>query len=113
MDYDKDIINLLILAGSKGISVKKISQYVFYNSNTFFDAVPYEEVLSEVKRFIHRGIRRKHPFLEHAEKRSLYRINIHTKEGRQLLAKYKEPEEKQEKFADELPIPSLFDGIPD
>lgn len=108
MNYDKDIIELLIMAGPKGISIKKISQYVFYNRNSFFDAVSYEEVFAEVRRYVYNGLRLKNPTLEHADSRH-YRICNRTQEGRQLLLQYKDVEEKDDKVAEEPQLPGLFD----
>lgn len=108
-DNKREIIDLLILAGREGISVKTLARYVAYHCNTFFDPVDYEDVEKEVRAFIRRGIHRKQPYIEHAKKRGHYRICKKTREGRQLLLQYGEQEEKAEKAVEEKLLPGLFD----
>ena len=66
MNYDREILRVLVEAGSEGLSVQKISRHVHYACNSFFNVIDFDEIFShsieaeaiillEVEVVFHRG----------------------------------------------------------
>lgn len=108
MDYEKEILRILMKAGSDGLSVQKVSRHVFNCSNTFFHAANFEEIHAYVERFL--NVRSKTPMsvIERGERRGCYRLNLQSKETQQLMLQFTDAVE-QEKPAEETDLSlSLF-----
>ena len=50
MQYEKDILLLLIEAGEKGLSVSKITRHIFNTYNSFFLSLNIEDTHQEVQQ---------------------------------------------------------------
>ncbi|MCI6161178.1 MAG: hypothetical protein PUH24_02985 [Prevotellaceae bacterium] len=90
MDYDKDIIEVLVEAGEAGLSVQKIARHVYNASNTFFNTVRYEDIHRYVLLYVKKHSKCPNSMIEKTETRGIYRINGKSEESQQLLFQFQE-----------------------
>ena len=90
MDYDRTILHYLIEAGEKGIAVNKLSKHVYNASNTFFNSIRYEEVHQYVATYLTKNSKDTASLIEKTGQRGHYRINLQSKETRQLMLEFTE-----------------------
>ena len=74
MTYDREIIKVLVEAGEKGLSVKKIAQHVFNASNSLFCVVMYDDIYTYVSQYLLLNSKSK--------------INTKINEGQQLMIQF-------------------------
>ncbi len=84
MTYEKEIVSILLQAGRRGLSVKKIAHHVHHEVNSLFEEVSYEEVYSSVRGFIWRHSRKRGSLFKHAAKYGYYRLNKNAERFRRL-----------------------------
>lgn len=94
MNYEKEIIRVLIEAGRSGLSVRKISMHVFNAHNGFFDTLCFEEVSKTVYAYLLRNSRNSTSIIEKTDKRGVYRLNRSSKRTRELLLSFGEDDGK-------------------
>lgn len=87
--YDKDILYVLMEAGSAGLSVKKIARHVHNARNTLFHPVPFDDVYKYVQKYVLSNVKGADAILEKVGK-GCYRMNERVDETRQLLLNFKE-----------------------
>ena len=85
MNYAKEILTVLLEAGPEGLSVHKIAIHVHNAHNTLFSPVAFDEVRHNVQMWLLKNSRHKTSPVAHCEKRGMYRINLMSKETRQML----------------------------
>lgn len=84
MNFDRDILHILIEAGPKGLSIKKISRHVFNRNNDFFNVVEFDDVYRYVSSYLARNSKLPDSIIEKTGSRGVYRINFSLKSSRQL-----------------------------
>lgn len=89
MLYDKEIIYVLIEAGSEGLSAKKISRHVHNSRNTLFNPISFNDVYREVKSYLRTNSRTELSIIKKIGK-GLYCINNNVNDSRQLLFEFKD-----------------------
>ena len=87
MNYERDILRILMEAGSAGLSVAKISRHVFNASNTFFETVDFEEVHRYVSAYLLRNSKTSESVVEKVA-RGVYRLNLKSTETQQLQLEF-------------------------
>lgn len=92
MNYDREIIEILSEAGTKGLSVQKIARHVFNNRNNFFETVSFEAIHHYVAAYLKRNSKGVGSIIERTDVRGVYRINLFNA-SRQLQFDFKEEEE--------------------
>ncbi len=107
MLYDKDIIYVLMEAGSAGLSAKKISRHVHNNRNTLFNPIPFNNVYKEVQNYLRANSRTETSFIKRIGK-GLYCINYNITDTHQLLFDFKEHTPPISKSNDEELLLMLF-----
>ena len=112
MTYDKQIIQILLEVGEKGISVQQLSKHVYNMNVSLFFTPDYEEIRSYAQQYLLKNSKSSLSLIEATGKRGCYRLNAQNNaDARQLVIKFKEdnlPEEKEEKPVVDLSL-SLFD----
>ncbi|MBO1362694.1 hypothetical protein JHU38_02690 [Prevotella sp. A2931] len=88
MTYDREIIKVLVEAGEKGLSVKKIAQHVFNASNSLFCVVMYDDIYTYVSQYLLLNSKSKMSLIAHGERRGTYKINTKINEGQQLMIQF-------------------------
>lgn len=110
MNYDHEIKRILWEAGREGLSIKKIAHHVFNLHNSFFETTSYDDVYRAVVYCVAKNKKAKEPFMEHAEKRGLYRLTQKSNRESQLMFQF---EEHEDEIVEKPVIPdqslSLFD----
>ncbi|WP_028898193.1 hypothetical protein [Prevotella sp. HUN102] len=109
MQYDKEIIRILLEAGEDGLSVQKISRHVFNACNSLFSPIEQKDVHAYVQQYLIRVTKNKNSIIEKTQK-GIYRLNLDNQETQQLCLQFtdeKEADNVQEKEVDNSL--SLFD----
>lgn len=109
MQYDKEIIRILLEAGEDGLSVQKISRHVFNACNSLFSPIEQKDVHTYVQQYLIRVTKNKNSIIEKTQK-GIYRLNQDNQETQQLYLQFtdeKETDNVQEKEIDKSL--SLFD----
>ena len=112
MNYDKQILDILLSVGERGISIQALAKHVYNSCSSFFFTPDREEIYQYVVRFLRRNSRAAQPLVERTERRGRYRLNTRSNvNAKQLMLDFrtkqqpKEPE--KEKPAQDLSL-SLF-----
>ena len=111
MNYEKEILQILTEAGTKGLSVRKIARHVYNTSNTFFNVLDFEEVHAAVQQYLFRNSRKKNAVIEKTPVRGVYRINKNSAEFRQLMLLFMPEEDTVVKKPSMDGSLSLFDDF--
>lgn len=88
MNYEREILDILLEAGDKGLTVKNISRHVHYEANSLFEEICYNDVYKDVRRFIQKESRNSYSILEHTQERGCYRLNRNSEIFSQLLLQF-------------------------
>ena len=100
MNYDEQILKVLLEAGSEGISLQKISRHVYNACNSFFYPISYSDVYAYVSQYLNRHSKDQNSAVEKGPERGVYRLNINSLENQQLMLQFEEiSEESTEKQA--------------
>lgn len=90
MEYDKEIFKVLTEAGSAGISVQKLSRHVYNAHNSLFNPIGFDDVHAYVSQFLLRNSKDPSSVVERTSTRGVYRLNMESQEGRQLMLQFSE-----------------------
>lgn len=109
MEYEREILRVLIEAGSEGLSVQKISRHVFNASNSFFNPVAFDTIHAYVSNYLTLQSKKPTSLIEKTARRGVYRLNMQLPETQQLRLQFLDQEEEETRPANEdLSLP-LFD----
>lgn len=109
MEYDKQILKILVEAGEAGLSVQKISRHVFNACNSLFNSIDYADVHDYVLQYLQRNSKNPNSIITRADSRGIYRINPVSDDGQQLILQFSNtPVEEEPKPTEDLSL-SLFD----
>ena len=75
MNYDREILRVLVEAGSEGLSVQKISRHVHYACNSFFNVIDFDELHRYVAQFLLRNSKNPESLIEKTD-RGVYHLNM-------------------------------------
>ena len=95
MTYDSEIIKVLVEAGEKGLSIKKIVQHVYNASNSLFCMVMYDDVYTYVAQYLLLNSKSKMSVIARGDRRGVYKINTKVNEGQQLMLQFGIHEEEE------------------
>ena len=108
MTYDKQIIQILLEVGDKGISVQQLSKHVYNMNASLFFTPNYEDIRSYVQQYLLKNSKSDLSLIESTGQRGCYRLNTqHNADARQLIIEFRESrqtEEKEEKPAVDLSL---------
>jgi len=91
LTYDQHILQILIEAGERGLSVRAISQHVFNRTRTFFYSPDFLEIRSYVQKFLLKNSKSKQSLIESTGQRGYYRLNTNgSQDARQLMLQFSE-----------------------
>jgi len=74
MNIDREIYNVLSMAGRKGLPAKKLALHVYNACNGFFSQIDFNDIYKYVRNFIRRNSKGLHSLVERAGKRGYYRL---------------------------------------
>ncbi|MBQ7421689.1 MAG: hypothetical protein IJV27_06090 [Prevotella sp.] len=95
MEYDKEILQILMEVGEKGLSVSKISHHVYNSCNSFFRQVSYEDIHKYVAQYLLKNSKNPDSFIEKTD-RGIYHLNLKSQETQQLMLKFGESKQQNE-----------------
>ena len=97
MGYDKQILNILMEAGDRGIGVQTIAKHVYNMNRTFFVTPDFEEIRSYVQQYLLRNSKSSQSLIESTGRRGYYRLNTTgSADARQLMLDFREQGEPKE-----------------
>lgn len=113
MTYDRQILQILIDVGEKGISVQLLAKHLYNLNTSLFFTPDLDEIRSYVQQYLLKNSKSSLPLVESMDKRGFYRLNTqNNSDARQLMIEFKEErqqsEEKEEKSSQDLSL-DLFD----
>lgn len=94
--YDKEILRILIEAGSDGLSVQHIARNVFNACNSFFTPIDSSEVYKYVQNYLRKMSKDRNSMIE-SPRRGIYRLNAENKNSQQLYLLLLDDKEEVEK----------------
>ena len=85
MDYERQILEVLMLAGAKGISVRMLTQHVYNMNCSLFFVPDVTEIRRYVQRYLLRSCKSPTSGIERMERRGYYRLNARQMDAAQQL----------------------------
>ena len=109
MNYDHEILRVLVEAGSEGLSVQKIARHVHYACNSFFNVIDFDELHRYVAHFLLRNSKNPESLIEKTD-RGVYHLNMKNTQTQQLMLEFRDTplEEPTETPTKDLSL-GLFD----
>lgn len=115
MSYDKQIVQVLLVAGDRGISIRSLVKHVYNLNCTLFSQPDLEEVKDYVRKFIQRNSKSAKSLVARTGRRGYYRLNTRNNaDARQMVMNFHKDavsatdEQKEDKPQPDLSL-SLFD----
>ena len=109
MEYEREILRILIDAGSEGLSVHKISRHVFNACNSFFNPISLDTIHAYVSNYLLTQSKKPASLIEKTQQRGVYRLNMQLPESQQLRLQFlDEAEEEVRPTNEDMSLP-LFD----
>jgi DNA repair protein RadC len=102
MEFDKEILRILMEAGTEGLSLQKVARHVFNAFNSFFNPLNYEDVHKYVAQYLLKNSKRMDSLIEKTDMRGYYRLNMDNQQSQQLMLQFRE-EQKTNNQNEELP----------
>ena len=91
MTYDKQILQILLEVGERGISVQQLSKHVFNKNASFFFTPNLEEIRSYVQQYLLKNSKSPSSLIESMGRRGYYRLNTQNNpDARQLMIEFRE-----------------------
>ncbi len=114
MTYDKQILQVLTVAGEQGISVQAITKHIYNMNCTFFHTPDYEEIRTYVQQYLLKNSKSRESLIERTSRRGFYRLNTSgSSDAQQLVLQFREEQqepEEEKKPQQDLSL-DLFDGM--
>ena len=93
MNYERQILQILIEVGDRGISAQLLAKHV-YNMNVSFFATPdLNEIKNYVRNFVIRNSKSSKSLLEKTGRWGFYRLNTKNAIARRTIQEAKKPQE--------------------
>ena len=111
MTYDKQILQILIATGERGISVQAIAKHVYNMNRTFFVQPDLEEIRSYVQQYLLKNSKSNQSLIESTGHRGYYRLNTTgSADALQMMLQFREEQQgkEEEKPQQDLSL-DLFD----
>lgn len=114
MTYDKQLLQILMDVGERGISVQSLAKHLYNQNCSFFSQPDYEELRAYVQQYLLRNSKSQQSLIESTGRRGYYRLNTQgNADARQLMIQFKasqqqQQEQKEEPEAQDQSL-SLFD----
>ncbi len=97
MNYDQQILSVLMRAGERGISVQAIAKHVYNMNTTFFYQPDYEDIRTMVQQYLLKNSKSSQSLIENTGRRGYYRLNTTgSKDAQQLMLQFGDEQEKQQ-----------------
>lgn len=92
MQYDKEIIRVLVEAGDEGLSVWKISHHVYNACNSLFHPIVQEDVRKYVQSYLLKNSKLPTSLIERIRK-GTYRLNTSNSFSQQFILQFRDEKE--------------------
>lgn len=94
MTLDQHILQVLIEAGERGLSVRAISKHVYNRTRTFFVSPDFQEIHIYVQKYLLRNSKSPQSLIESTGQRGCYRLNTTgSQDARQLMLQFTDEQE--------------------
>lgn len=116
---DQEILNVLVIAGNKGLKVEKIARHVYNACNSIFTPLEFKEVHAYVTQYLSKNSKNPTSIIEKGKGYGVYHINYQNSAVQQLMFKFASSEaealgddDSSGKDGNEAPR-GLFDDLPE
>ncbi|WP_449016157.1 hypothetical protein [Prevotella sp.] len=92
MQYDKEIIRVLVEAGEEGLSVWKISHHVYNACNSLFHPIIQDDVRKYVQGYLLKNSKLPSSLIERVRK-GIYRLNASNSFSQQFILQFRDEKE--------------------
>ena len=103
MNYNQQILSILMRVGERGISVQALAKHVYNMNTTFFYQPVFEDIHAMVQQYLLKNSKSPQSLIESTGRRGYYRLNTTgSKDARQLMLQFRdeqEPAKEEEKPA--------------
>ena len=113
MNYDQQILSVLMRAGERGISVQAIAKHVYNMNTTFFYQPDYEDIRTMVQQYLLKNSKSSQSLIENTGRRGYYRLNTTgSKDAQQLMLQFRDEQQTVEEVKPQKDLSlDLFDTI--
>lgn len=102
MTYDKQLLQILMDVGERGISVQSLAKHLYNQNCNFFSQPDYEELRAYVQQYLLRNSKSQQSLIESTGRRGYYRLNTQgNADARQLMIQFKASQQQQEEQKEE------------
>ena len=102
MTYDKQLLQILMDVGERGISVQSLAKHLYNQNCSFFSQPDYEELRAYVQQYLLRNSKSQQSLIESTGRRGYYRLNTQgNADARQLMIQFKASQQQQEEQKEE------------
>lgn len=102
MTYDKQLLQILMDVGERGISVQSLAKHLYNQNCSFFSQPDYEELRAYVQQYLLRNSKSQQSLIESTGRRGYYRLNTRgNADARQLMIQFKASQQQQEEQKEE------------
>lgn len=84
-NLDKEILNVLVIAGNKGLKVEKIARHVYNACNSIFTPLEFREVHAYVTQYLIKNSKNPNSIIEKGKGYGVYHINYQSSAVQQLM----------------------------
>ena len=107
MNYDQQILSVLMQAGERGISVQAIAKHVYNMNTTFFYQPDYEDIRTMVQQYLLKNSKSSQSLIESTGRRGYYRLNTSgSRDAQQLMLQFTN-DQQEEKEEEKPPVQDL------
>ena len=104
MTYEQQILQILTMAGERGISVSAVTKHVYNQNCTFFSQPDLVEIKQFVQQYLLKNSKTSSSLVESMGKRGYYRLNTNdSADARQLMLDFREQEDGVETEEKKMP----------
>ncbi len=87
-NLDQEILNVLVVAGNKGLKVEKIARHVYNACNSIFTPLEFKEVHAYVTQYLTKNSKNPNSIIEKGKGYGVYHINYQNTAVQQLMFKF-------------------------
>lgn len=111
MTYDKQILQILIDVGERGISVMSLAKHLYNQNSTFFSTPDFDEIRSYVQQYLLKNSKSQQSLIENTGRRGYYRLNAkNNADAQQLMLLFGAERQEEETVEPQKDLSlSLFD----
>lgn len=111
MNFNQEILRVLVQAGSKGLKLENIARHVYNSCNSMFMPLNYKDVYNYVKQYLNKYAKDSSSLIEKSEKYGVYHLNFHSQLAQQYAIRFAAELDEQSSVSDKQEENVQDDGL--